>query len=450
MKMIKTILFALFVVSGAQAAEKAAAWKAGLATEIITPTKPMWMSGYASRTKPAEGKVHDLWAKALCLEDGSGHRSLLITLDLVGIDRETALGIRNRIAQKHKISLGAVTLACSHTHSGPVVGNTLRAMYFLPREQATLIDEYTQILANRIEAVAANAVEQLVPAVLKQGKGLADFAVNRRNNKEVDVPKLREEGKLAGPVDHDVPVLGVYDPAGGLKGIVFGYACHATVLPFYEWCGDYPGFAMAQLQERHPGVVALFWAGCGADQNPLPRRSVELAKSYGNRLADAVDGVLTKPMQPINGTLKVVATEVLIPFAKVPSREELLTMKASRDKFDIGRADHLLAKLATEGFIKGEYPYPISVWKLGDGPSWVWLGGEVVVDYSLRIKKEHPKANPWVAGYANDVMAYIPSLRVLKEGGYEGATSMVYYGQPSSWGPSVEEKIVNAVAGLLK
>lgn len=135
MKMIKTILFALFVVSGAQAAEKAADWKAGLATEIITPTKPMWMSGYASRTKPAEGKVHDLWAKALCLEDGSGHRSLLITLDLVGIDRETALGIRNRIAQKHKISLGAVTLACSHTHSGPVVGNTLRAMYFLPRNR---------------------------------------------------------------------------------------------------------------------------------------------------------------------------------------------------------------------------------------------------------------------------------------------------------------------------
>ncbi len=448
--MIKTILFAIFMVTMASTSGMAASWKAGLATEVITPTKPMWMSGYASRTKPAEGKVHDLWAKALCLEDGSGHRSLLITLDLVGVDRETALGIRQRIAQKHKIALGAVTLACSHTHSGPVVGNTLRAMYFLPREQAILIDEYTQWLSHRIEAVAARAVRELGPAVFKQGRGSVDFAVNRRNNKEVDVPKLREEGKLVGPVDHDVPVLGVYDPAGGLKGIVFGYACHATVLPFYEWCGDYPGFAMAQLQERHPGVVALFWAGCGADQNPLPRRSVELAKSYGNRLAGAVEGVLSKPMKPITGPLKVKATEVLIPFAKVPSREALLTMKASKDKFEVGRADHLLAKLATEGSIKGEYPYPISVWTLGDGPSWVWLGGEVVVDYSLRLKREHPKANPWVGGYANDVMAYIPSLRVLNEGGYEGATSMVYYGQPSSWGPSVEEKIVQAVAELLK
>ncbi len=450
MKMIKTLLFAVFVLALAPSLGKAVDWKAGLATGIITPTKPMWMSGYASRTKPAEGKVHDLWAKALCLEDGLGNRSLLITLDLVGLDRETALGLRQRIAQKHRMAVGAVTLACSHTHSGPVVGNTLRAMYFLTREQESLIDEYTQVLTKQIEAVATRAVGQLTPALFKHGIGSADFAVNRRNNKEADVPKLREEGKLVGPVDHDVPVLAIYDPAGSLKGIVFGYACHATVLPFFEWCGDYPGFAMAELQDRHPGAVAMFWAGCGADQNPLPRRSVELAKSYGQRLSNAVDGVLSKPMKPILGHLKVVATEVLIPFAKVPNREDLLTMKASKDKYEVGRAEYLLAKMETDGLIKGEYPYPISVWKLGDGPHWVWLGGEVVVDYSLRIKREHPKANPWVAGYANDVMAYIPSLRVLKEGGYEGATSMVYYGQPSSWGASVEELIVKGVTEMLK
>jgi len=425
-------------------------WKAGLATEVITPSQAMWMSGYASRTKPAEGKVHDLWVKALCLEDPKGKCAILITLDLVGVGRETALPIRENIAKKYKIDQESVTLACSHTHCGPVVGNTLRSMYFLDREQIDRISEYTTLLGKKIESVADKAMANLAPALLSQESGTCDIAVNRRNNKESEVPKIRAEGKLVGPVDHSVPVLAVRDKAGKLKGVVFGFACHATVLSFQQWCGDYPGFAMEALQERHPGAVAMFWAGCGADQNPLPRRTVELAQTYGKKLADAVDGTLGKPMKSIQGELRINSAEVMIPFAKIPDRETLLAQKGSRDKFEAARAEILLKQLETEGTIKGEYPYPISSWKLGDGPSWIWLGGEVVVDYSLRIKREHSDQMIWVGAYANDVMAYIPSLRVLKEGGYEGATSMIYYGQPSSWGPSVEDLIINKVVQLLK
>lgn len=410
----------------------------------------MWMSGYASRVKPSEGKVHDLWAKALCLEDSAGKRAILITLDLVGVGRETALPIREKIAKKHNIDFGAVTLASSHTHCGPVVGNTLRSMYFLDKEQTERIGAYTSLLEKKIVSVAENAIANLAPAFLNQESGNTDFAVNRRNNKEADVPKIRAEGKLIGPVDHDVPVLAIRDKSGMLKGVVFGYACHATVLSFQQWCGDYPGFAMLELQKKHPGAVAMFWAGCGADQNPLPRRSVELAQSYGKKLADAVDATLSRPMKPIQGELRIQSEEVPIPFAKIPDRETLLALKGSKDKFEVARAELLLKQLQTEGRIKDEYPYPISVWKLGDGPSWLWLGGEVVVDYSLRIKKEHQGQTIWVGAYANDVMAYIPSLRVLNEGGYEGATSMIYYGQPSSWGQSVEDTIIKRVNHFLK
>lgn len=445
---IRSILLVVLVgsIGGASRAD----WKAGLATEVITPPQSMWMSGYASRTKPAEGKIHDLWAKALCLEDSKGNRALLITLDLVGVGRDTALPIREKIARKHNMDPGSVTLACSHTHCGPVVGNTLRSMYFLDKEQSDRIGEYTTLLGKKIESVADKAIANLAPASLHQASGTSDIAVNRRNNKETDVPKIREEGKLIGPVDHDVPVLAIRDKSGMLKGVVFGYACHATVLSFQQWCGDYPGFAMLDFQKRHPGAVAMFWAGCGADQNPLPRRTIELAQSYGKKLADAVDATLTKPMKPIQGNLRVDSAEVKLPFAKIPDRETLLALKGSKDKYEAARAEILLGKLETEGTIRGEYPYPVSTWRLGDGPSWVWLGGEVVVDYSLRIKKAHPGQTIWVGAYANDVMAYIPSLRVLKEGGYEGATSMVYYGQPSSWGPSVEENIVGTVERLLK
>ncbi len=447
-RFIQKVMVVLLVgiIGGAVQAD----WKAGLATEVITPSQSMWMSGYASRTKPAEGKVHDLWAKALCLEDPTGKRAILITLDLVGVGRETSLPIREKIAKKHKIDPESVTLACSHTHCGPVVGNTLRSMYFLDREQIDRISEYTTLLGKKIESVADRAIANLSPAFLSQESGTCDIAVNRRNNKEADVPKIRAEGKLVGPVDHSVPVLAVRDKAGKLKGVVFGYACHATVLSFQQWCGDYPGFAMDHLQERHPEAVAMFWAGCGADQNPLPRRSVELAQSYGKKLADAVDATLAKSMKPVQGALRIRYDEVMLPFAKIPDRETLLAQKGSKDKFEAARAGILLKQLEITGNIKGEYPYPISSWRMGDGPSWLWLGGEVVVDYSLRIKREHQGQTIWVGAYANDVMAYIPSLRVLNEGGYEGGTSMTYYGQPSPWGPSVEDAIIRKVEQLLK
>ncbi|HAH46056.1 MAG TPA: hypothetical protein DCM07_14620, partial [Planctomycetaceae bacterium] len=105
----------------------------------------------------------------------------------------------------------------------------------------------------------------------------------RRNNVEAEVPGLRKAHDLKGPVDHSVPVLAVKDKDGQLKTLVFGYACHNTTLGIQKWCGDYAGFAQYDLEAMFPGVTAMFYMGCGADQNPLPRRTQELAESYGSR-----------------------------------------------------------------------------------------------------------------------------------------------------------------------
>lgn len=98
-----------------------------------------------------------------------------------------------------------------------------------------------------------------------------------------------------------------------------------------------------------------------------------------------------------------------------------------------------------------QYPYPVTVWKLGQSQLWISLGGEVVVDYAHRLKAEHGE-QAWVTAYANDVMAYIPSRRVLLEGGYEGQSSMMVYGVPTErWADDVEERIAAAVArGVVK
>lgn len=422
-------------------------WRAGTAKSIITPAELIWMSGYGSRDKPAEGKLHDLWAKALVLEDPQGERVLLITLDLVGIDRKTSQEICDHLQKTHHLKRSQIALCMSHTHTGPVVGRNLMAMYSLDEKQLQMIAEYTSTLVETILKTADDAFEAIAPAVISTGEGTAGFAVNRRTNREADVPMLRAAGELKGPVDHAVPVLVVKDMDGAVKVIVTGYACHATVLSFNQWSGDWPGFAQIELEKMYPGATAMFWAGCGADQNPLPRRTVELAEEYGKQLAVAADATMKSSLKDIQGGLKSEYREIDLAFGELPSKEQFEKDAAGSDRYLAGRAKQLLRTIESEGKLSQTYPYPVQVWSIGNEISMVILGGEVVVDYSLRLRHEIP-GSVWVAGYSNDVMAYIPSARVLMEGGYEGATAMIYYGLPTSWSTEVEEHIVRTVREL--
>lgn len=444
------VLTAILLVALLSSTAAAQGWRAGVAKASITPQKYMWMAGYASRTRPADSKLTELWAKAIVLEDAQKQRGVLVTLDLIGIDRELALSVRQKIADKLKLPLARVMISTSHTHSGPVVPRNLRTMYDMAVEngQRKPVDDYSQTLESTILQVVDFARMRLAPCEVTYGTGTATFAVNRRNNKEPDVPRLREEGKLQGPSDHDVPVLAVKNSRGELEAVVFGYACHATVLGGYAWSGDYPGYAQMELEAKHPSAVALFWAGCGGDQNPIPRRTVELAVEYGQQLAAAVDKVLAGSMQPVASRLDAKYVEIDLPLAKLPTREEFEAQANSKDRHIASRAKFYLNELDAGREIASSYPYPIGVWKLGDEIDWIFLGGEVVVDYALRLKSERREKQTWVAGYSNDVMAYIPSRRVLAEGGYEGGGAMIYYGLPTVWDETVEETIIGAVEKL--
>ena len=435
------ITFLAFTVTVSAATSFGAPWQAGVASVNITPLEPMWLSGYGGRDKPATGKLTDLWAKALSLTAADGQPAVLVTMDLLGIDRTLSLAICHRLEQQYNLRRADIVLSVSHTHTGPVVGRNLACAYDLDARQQRLIDQYAEGLVEKIVQVVGAAITNTVPATLFTGNGRAAFAVNRRNNPEPEISELRSANKLVGPVDHDVPVLAVRATTGKLLAIVCGYACHATVLNDYSWSGDWPGFTQLELEQRHPGSTALFWAGCGADQNPLPRRQVELARSYGRQLADAVDTALESDMTTIPSRLRRTYEELDLQFASLPSREQL-TREASGDNATARRARLLLQQWDRDGQLAATYPYPLQTWQLGNHLTWVFLGGEVVVDYALRLKRELSPHTTWVAGYANDVMAYIPSRRVLLEGGYEGGGAMVYYGLPSAWTMEVEKQIV--------
>lgn len=250
-------------------------------------------------------------------------------------------------------------------------------------------------------------------------------------------------------MDHDVPVLRVDSPDGELRAVLFGYACHCTTLSFYQFCGDYAGFAQQYLEEAHPGTMALFMAGCGGDQNPYPRRTLAQAEQHGRALANGAEAALISPPRPLGGPLRLALEEVSLPFAEPPTREQLEERAKSNNQYVRRHAEVLLKELEQTGGIRRTHPYLVHVVQFGDDLTMVALAGEVVVGYSLRLKAELAGPPVWVAGYSNDVFGYVPTARILEEGGYEAVVSAMYYGLPAPFAPSVEKLIVAKVHELV-
>ncbi|MCA9080527.1 MAG: neutral/alkaline non-lysosomal ceramidase N-terminal domain-containing protein, partial [Planctomycetaceae bacterium] len=105
-------------------------WQAGVASSIITPPAYMPMAGYASRgRKPAESKLTELWAKALVLQPTTGDQIVLVTLDLIGMERTLGNRICTQLAKRYGLQRSQIALSTSHTHTGPIIQGNLRPMY---------------------------------------------------------------------------------------------------------------------------------------------------------------------------------------------------------------------------------------------------------------------------------------------------------------------------------
>lgn len=451
LNVVMLVVAAATVFSGrfrADAAPAASdAWKAGAASVVITPTQPTWMAGYGSRNKPSEGKFQDLFAKALVVEDLRGERLVIVTLDLVTVPRPLRDYLAKHLQDKHHIGPQSVLMNCSHTHSGPLVRITKSVIYPLTPDEMKAVELNLHSLDKKLLDLVDAAIKDLGPARLSYCHARAGFAMNRRLPSETG---YRNSPNPDGPVDHDVPVLRVERPDGKLRAVLFGYACHNTTLGFYQFCGDYAGYAQEFLEADHPGAVALFMIGCGADQNPYPRGKLEHAPQHGRALANAVEAALMPKPRPVRGPLRAAFEDLPVGFVDVPSPQQLREQTQSKDRYQKRRAELMLEELQEKGTLRDSYPFPVQVIQFGHDLMIVALGGEVVVDYSLRLKRELSAMPLWVAGYSNDVFAYIPSARVAKEGGYEGGAATVLTTLPGPFQPEMEGQIIGKVHELVR
>ncbi len=427
-------------------------WKAAAAAVKITPrnAKGSWMFGNASQTKPSSGVGQDIFAKALAIEDARGTRLVIVTYDLMGIPRTLRQSLSKRCADVYKLEPESLLLNASHTHSGPEVrlygvnGDDVGA-YMKDEAEA---EAYGRLLEEKTFQIVGEVLQKLAPARLDYFHARAGFAMNRRQPTENGFTNAPYSD---GPVDHNVPVLRVTTPGGEhLQALLFGYACHPTALVNSTLIsGDYVGYASEYIEATHPGTIALFMQGCGGDQNPYPRHTPDFVKQHGRALANAVEAALFTVSTPLNGPLGVAFGEVALEYAPLPSRKELQDkQKKSEDEWERNHAKWVL-ELMDSDRVPASYPCPVQVVRFGDELVLVAVGGELVVDYAFRLKREFAGRTVWVAGYSNDVFSYIPSLRVLEEGGYEGGGCMVYgRTHPGPWAPSIEDRIVSKVLEL--
>jgi neutral ceramidase len=429
------------------ALSSAADYKAGVARINITPTAPMYLSGYGNRNHPSDGKLTDLWARALAIEDGKGGRVVIVSTDLAGLPISITDAVSARAAKEYQLDRSQVMFNSSHTHTGPVLRRNLIKMFDLDAEQTQRVNDCSRELSDKLVTVIGAALGDLGPANLSFGNGSVAFAMNRR----LPTPGgYKNSPYPAGPTDHDVPVLRVTAPDGKLRAVLFGYACHNTTLTaeFYQFSGDYAGYAQIELERDHPGATALFLMLCGGDQHPYPRSKLEYANKHGADLAAEVSRLLSGPMKPARGRIRTAFQTVALPLA-IHTRE---TFESRLHDPSIARVRH--AKWILESYDQGHpirsYPYPAQAIAFGKDLTVVALGGEVVVDYVLRIKREYGGKGIIVAAYSNDVMSYIPSLRVLNEGGYEASDAMISYGLPGPYNEEVEDRVFAAIHSVMK
>lgn len=423
-------------------------WEAGLARVDITPEESVPLAGYGGKTRMSQRVDHPIWLKALALRDESGALSVLVTADLVGLSDRMIARIAASALEKHGLPRERLILNTSHNHSCPVTEDVLWLYYEFTPEESAAKDRYTESVYRAYEAVIASAIADLAPAELFYELGLAGVAVNRRRSRG---PESRA---LPGPVDQDVPVLAVKS-GDRLRGLVFGYSCHTTALGGLSINGDYAGFAQLELEKSNPGVVAMFVQNCGGDANPLPRirgrdeEAVSLAERYGLILAEAVNQVLAGAMVPLSGPLKVsmggtsLDLQPGLPLAELKVRVPNLNGMHRRE------FEHFIRQYEGQGEPPGSLNYPVQVWKFGEKLTFIALTGETVVDYSLKFKEAFGWNTTWVSGYNNDLLCYVPSLRVLREGGYEGTLGMWEYGHRAPFTETVEERITELVEELV-
>ena len=389
--------------------------KVGVAKIDITPSVPVLMSGYASRTEPFSGVNDELFATATVFDDGN-NRAVLITAEVIGFSHETWEILTNRIENETGINREFIILAPVHNHGGPAT-----RVYLSSTDEALL--HYNRDLLDKLVDVTLMAQNSMKPALIGSGKGICKMSMNRR--------ALNANGGIRlgknpyGPCDQEVGVVRIDGTDGNPFGIFVNWPTHATVMggANYLITGDWPGATRRYIESEYSNpVVAAITAGASGDIDPVyrvkptfrPNEVEEIGMILGAEVVRVAGEIKTYSGGTVNAGQRVITLP-----GKVPGGSHL-----PQDSYEPGQDVEVRLSLLRIGNIL-----------------FVGISGELFTEIGMKIKSVSPFIYTHVITHCNGASGYLVTDAAYSEGGYEVAASRVMSG--------AEQAIIENVAEMI-
>lgn len=423
-------------------------FQAGAARVVITPPVGVPLSGYfaAEGRKETARDIHDdLYARALVLNDGE-RTVAIVTTDLIALDDEEIAAIRTCVQREAGIAPEHLIVACTHTHSGPIV-HPFPPSDLVPGQAD---EHYFHLLPRLIASAVTMAVRRQRPARIGAGKGTCYININRReilpDGTVRGLPFLGRNPE--GITDREVGVLRVDDAATGLPlAVLLSYACHPVVLgPNLEISADYVGYAVNFIERTLGGdAVALFANGAQGDMNAIVHPgSFADAQRLGTMLGAETVQVALGTETHDDVTIRTATRRTALPLNPAASperqREYIDFLEREYRRFvaegDTRHAWDIEMRLAVanyrlynrEHLTQPSMPAEVTAFGLtGDGLSvgLVSEPAELFCTYGMQARERSPFATTLVLGLANGMIGYVPTPNVYTEGGYECEATQV-------------------------
>ncbi len=422
----------------ADTASKPIPLKAGFAETDITPQGRMENPG--GYHKVFMHQTHDPCKVRAAVFDDGKKRVALVGVDALIVPRQLVQDARARIHDKCGIPPEAVLIGASHSHTSGPIGLVQPGQYDGASELVRFLAYKRSSCAN--PAYLKRVTDQIVEAVcLADGKradvlagvdlGHEDkVAFNRRfrmkNGQTWTHPGKRnpEIVEVAGPIDPDVGVIGVWDKKGTLLGCVVNYALHGTT--------GAPGWSANWIYDMErmirkatgPEVIVVFLNGYCGDvtqfDNLSPYPTIN-SRVVGGRLGAEVAKVLISmnrgAMGPVAANRKVWNIARRRPSPKKVA-QALEAANRDRDKLGTWQKETLML----DALAAKQPEVEVEVQAIQIGPAvFVTNPAETFVQYGLDLKKQSPFKYTFPVGLANGCVGYVPTQEAMGErgGGYE-------------------------------
>ncbi|RAV11917.1 neutral/alkaline non-lysosomal ceramidase N-terminal domain-containing protein [Paenibacillus contaminans] len=422
----------------------------GTAKADITPPEPLPLAGFGSRTGSFEGVAQRLALRVFLFKQEGEHPSdkrmmLLAEADILQWPSDKSAEWSRTIQERWGIERDAVILQASHTHGAPQTGTNCLPIV------GQYAPTFVELLETSLFASIMHAFANLVPVSAEIGRGECGIGIHRRRMHGGHIEMLPNHDT---PIDREVTVIRFRTEEGSTKAVLFHYTCHPTSSAENLVTADYPGAAMEAVEASlGEGVIAGFMQGCCGDIRPAliagdrfrPGTDQD-SRRLGHELAAEVLRILESPMEKLAFVpIEATGVDLELPFQYLPAAGELANLQE-----DIGvDGDWSRHLLANPELLQPAMPFRITLVHLADRLSFMAMGGEMVNAYGEAIKRlSGGTALP--LAYSNGLIGYVPTASQIREGGYEAAGSVKYFGLPAPFAEAAEGNLTEGIAGLLE